>query len=124
MVRGKTLDRERRSSIWPRAVFCSAGGCRLSYLLRQIVSAALGDSMTHFWLRELTSGGIGPQHRTGKGIASVLIVLAAAAGIPAHAAKEDGCSGGPFSVVTATGVLVGNQNFTIPSASLGTTFSV
>jgi hypothetical protein len=41
-----------------------------------------------------------------------------------RAAKEDGCVGGGFTVVTSTNVFSTNQQFTIPKASLGTSFSV
>jgi len=44
--------------------------------------------------------------------------------LPVYAAKEDGCVGGAFSVVTIQGTQSGNKSFTIPRASLGTGFSV
>jgi len=80
--------------------------------------------MTHSHLGTTVFGGFGPQYRTRNRVASTLVVLIAAAGIPAHAAKEDGCAGGAFSIVMPTGILAGNQNFTIPKTSLGTTFSI
>ncbi len=55
---------------------------------------------------------------------SLLLAALAAIAPPAKAAKEDGCTGGAFSIVTANGVIVGNQTTTLPKASLGATFSV
>jgi hypothetical protein len=52
------------------------------------------------------------------------MAIAGALALPAHAAKEDGCTGGAFSVVTSTGVLAGNQNSTISSKTLGATVTV
>jgi hypothetical protein len=52
--------------------------------------------------------------------AAVLILAA----VSANAAKEDGCSGGAFSVVTNTAILAGNQTFSIAKNTLGGTFSV
>ena len=57
---------------------------------------------------------------------SLGLLLSAFAGmsLPAIAAKEDGCVGGAFSIVTAKGVISGNQTSTLSQGSLGATFSV
>jgi hypothetical protein len=52
------------------------------------------------------------------------ITIASGLALPAHAAKEDGCTGGAFSVVTSTGVLGGNRDVTISSKTLGATVTV
>ncbi len=56
--------------------------------------------------------------------ASALTVLLALAASPAQAAKEDGCSNGAFSVMTAAGVVSGNKTVSIPGANVGTMFTV
>ncbi len=44
--------------------------------------------------------------------------------LPAHAAKEDGCTNGAFSVMTGASVLTGNRDTTISSKTLGATVTV
>jgi hypothetical protein len=58
------------------------------------------------------------------GIGCLLPILIASAISPAYAAKEDGCAGGAFSIITSSSILTGNQNATIPKGGLGTSFSV
>ena len=62
--------------------------------------------------------------RASTGLASAFTVLMALSAGPAQAAKEDGCAGGAFSVMTSGGVLAGNKSFTITSANVGNSFSV
>ena len=62
--------------------------------------------------------------RSGATSLGVGLLFIAVLAVPAHGAKEDGCAGGAFSVVTNIGILAGNQTFVIPKGNVGATFSV
>ncbi|HEX3875385.1 MAG TPA: hypothetical protein VHW24_00255 [Bryobacteraceae bacterium] len=61
---------------------------------------------------------------TAKHYLGIGLFLWALSGLPAWAAKEDGCSGGAFSIITSRGILTGNQNATLSKDSLGAKFTV
>src|SRR5579862_3481735 len=73
-------------------------------------------------MRQLSEQKARSVSRSGTALLLPIVILAVAGS--ASAAKEDGCVGGAFSIVTASTVLMGNQNSSLAKASLGTTFSV
>jgi hypothetical protein len=78
--------------------------------------------MTQSWPEKSGSGRA--QRRAFLPVACILAIVTASGARPAHAAKEDGCAGGAFSIVTNSGILAGNQTFHIAASGIGASFSV